>query len=111
MEYRTHMAEQPQWTCDEVKGLLEYGTIADPGHKHKAEFASSALKCIADSELLPDDIRGRVHQVLELYETVSDPFLGRNLPNQKQRQPDKPPVDIEPADVEAQAHQDRSNDE
>jgi hypothetical protein len=71
------MAEQPQWTCDVVKGLLEYGTIADPGHKYQAEFASSyaisALKCSADSELVPDDIRGLVKQVLELYETVSDP--------------------------------------
>ena len=41
------MAEQPQWTRDEVKGLLERGTIADlerlfanPGRKHRAEFAS-----------------------------------------------------------------------
>jgi hypothetical protein len=77
------VAEQPQWTRDEVKGLLECGIIAGPGHKHQAKFASSyaisALKCIADSELLPDDIRGQVQQVLELYETVSDPFLGMNL--------------------------------
>jgi hypothetical protein len=100
------MAEQPQWTRDEVKGLLERGTIADlerlianPGRKNRAEFASSyaisALKSIADSELLPDDIRSLVQQVLELYETASDPFLGMNLPDQKQRQPDKPRADIE----------------
>jgi hypothetical protein len=44
-----------------------------------SSYAISALKCIADSELLPDDIRGQVQQVLELYETVSDPFLGMNL--------------------------------
>jgi hypothetical protein len=66
-----------------LKASAECGIIAGPGHKHQAEFASSyaisALKCIADSELLPDDIRGQVQQVLELYETVSDPFLGMNL--------------------------------
>jgi hypothetical protein len=89
--------------------------IAEPGHKHRAEFASSyaisALKSIADSELLPDDIRSLVQQVLELYQTARDPFLGMNLPDQKQRQPDKVRADIVLADVEALAHQDRSNDE
>jgi hypothetical protein len=89
--------------------------IADPGRKHRAEFASSyaisALKSIADSEVLPDDIRVLVQRVLELYETASNPFLGVNLADQKQRQPDKPRVDIEVADAEAQAHQDWSNDE
>ena len=116
------MAEQPHRTRDEVKGLLERGTIADlerlitnPDRKNRAEFASSyaisALKNIADSELLPDDIRSLVQQVLELYETASDPFLGMNLPDQKQRHPDKARADIEPEDAEAQAHQDWSNDE
>jgi hypothetical protein len=116
------MAEQPQRIREEVKGLLERGTIADlerlianPGRKNRAEFASSfaisTLKNIADSELLPDDIQSLVQQVLELYETASDPFLGMNLPDQKQRHPDKARADIEPEDAEAQAHQDWSNDE
>jgi hypothetical protein len=60
---------------------------------------------------LPDDIRVLVQQVFELYETASNPFLGMNLPDQKQRQPDKSRVDIEVEDAEAQAHQDWSNDE
>jgi hypothetical protein len=89
--------------------------ISDPGRKHRAEFASSyaisALKSIADAEVLPDDIRVLVKQVFELYETASNPFLGMNLPDQKQRQPDKPRVDIEVEGPEAQAHQDWSNDE
>ena len=116
------MAEQPQWTRDEVKGLLEHGTIVDleklianPGRKYREQYAHTyaieALKTVADSELLPDDIRSLVQQVLELYETASDPFLGINLPDQKQRHPNKARADIEPADVEAQAHQDWSNDE
>ena len=116
------MAEQPQWTRNEVKGLLERGTIADleklianPGRKYREQYAHTyaidALRHIADSELLPDDIRSLVQQVLELYETASDPFLGMNLLDQKQRHPDKARADIEPEDAEAQAHQDWSNDE
>jgi hypothetical protein len=100
------MAEQTQWTRDDVKGLLERGTIADlerlianPGRKHRAEFASSyaisALKSIADSEVLPDGIQILVQQILELYESARNPFLGMNLPDQKQRQPNKARVDIE----------------
>ena len=116
------MAEQPQWTRDEVKGLLEHGTIADleklianPGRKYREQYAHTyainALRNIADSELLPDDVRALVQRVLELHEKASDPFLGMDLSDQKQRQPDKPRVDIEPEDAEAQAHQDWSNDE
>jgi hypothetical protein len=117
-----NMAEQPQWTRDEVKGLLERGTIADleklianPGRKYREQYAHTyainALRNIADSELLPDDVRALVQYVLELHEKASDPFLGMDLSDQKQRQPDKPRVDIEPEDAEAQAHQDWSNDE
>jgi hypothetical protein len=53
------------------------------------------LKGETYSEVLPDDIRVLVQQVLELYERASDPFLGMNLPDQKQRQPNKARVDIE----------------
>jgi hypothetical protein len=117
-----NMAEQPQWTRDEVKGLLERGTIADleklianPGRKYREQYAHTyainALRNIADSELLPDDVRALVQRVLELHEKASDPFLGMDLSEQKQRQPDKPRVDIEAEDAEAQAHQDWSNDE
>jgi hypothetical protein len=116
------MAEQPQWTRDEVKGLLERGTIADleklianPGRKYREQYAHTyainALRNIADSELLPDDIRALVQRVLELYEKASDPFLGMDLSDQKQRQPDNPRVDIEAVDAEEQSHQDWSNDE
>ena len=118
------MAEQPQWTRDEVKGLLERGTIADleklianPGRRYREQYAHTyainALRNIADSELLPDDVRALVQRVLELHEKASDPFLGMDLSDQKQRQRqmDKPRVDIEPEDAEAQAHQDWSNDE
>ena len=116
------MAEQPQWTRDEVKGLLERGTIADleklianPGRKYREQYAHTyaidALRNIADSELLPDDVRALVQYVLELYEKASDPFLGMDLSDQKQRQLDKPRVDIEAEGAEAQAHQDWSNDE
>src|SRR6266704_3494990 len=111
------MAEQPQWTRDEVKGLLERGTIADleklianPGRKYREQYAHTyainALRHIGNSELLPDDVRALVQYVLELYEKASDPFLGMDLSDQKQRQLDKPRVDIEAEDAEAQAHQD-----
>ena len=116
------MAEQPQWTRDEVKGLLERGTIADleklianPGRKYREQYAHTyaidALRNIADSELLPDDVRALVQRVLELYEKASDPFLGMDISDRKQEQTDKPRVDIEAEDAEAQAHQDWSNDE
>jgi hypothetical protein len=117
-----NMAEQPLWTRAEVKGLLELGPIADleklianPGRRYREQYAHTyainALRNIADSELLPDDIRALVQHVLELYEKASDPFLGMDLSDQKQRQPDKPRVDIEAVDAESQAHQDWSNDE
>ena len=116
------MAEQPQWTRDEVKGLLERGTIADleklianPGRKYREQYAHryaiDALRNIADSELLPDDVRALVQRVLELHEKASDPFLGMDPIGSEERQPDKPRVDIEAEDAEAQAHQDWSNDE
>ncbi len=115
------MAER-QWSHDELKGILELGPIADleklianPGRKYREQYAHTyaieALKTVADSELLPDDVRALVQYVLELHEKASDPFLGMDLSDQKQRQPDKPRVDIEAEDAEAQAHQDWSNDE
>ena len=116
------MVEQPQWTRDEVRGLLERGPIADleklianPGRKYREQYAHTyaidALRNIADSELLPDDVRALVQRVLELHEKASDPFLGMDLSDQKQRQPNKPRVDIEAEDAEAQAHQDWANED
>ena len=116
------MAEQPQWTRDEVRGLLERGPIADlenlianPGRKYREQFAHTyaidALRNIADSELLPDDVRALAQRVLELHEKASDPFLGMDISDQKQMPLGKPRVDIEAEDAEAQAHQDWSNDE
>ena|SRR5258706_271063 len=116
------MAEQPQWTHDQLKDLLERGTIAklerliaNPDRKYRQEFANdytvAALRYIAESKVLPDDIQVLVLRILALRETACDPFLGMNLPDQKQRQQVRPRVDIEAADAEAQAHQDWSNDE
>jgi len=87
------MAER-QWTHDELQGLLEMGSsanlgklIAEPGRKYRAEFARDdtldALRNIAASDVLPDDIRALVQRVLVLYETASDPFL--NLSTRKGR--------------------------
>ena len=39
---------------------------------------------IAESDVLPDDIRALVQRVLSLYETASDPFLGMNLSTTEQ---------------------------
>src|SRR5579859_4791468 len=107
------MAEQEhRWTQVELAGILEMSVIADlerliadPGRKHRYEFANSyainALQNLADAEILPDEIRVLVQRILALHKTASDPFFGMNLPR----------VDVEPADAEAQARQDWSNDE
>ena len=115
------MAET-RWTHDELKGLLEKGSIADlekllanPGRKYREQFAHTyvidALRHIAESEVLPEDIRLMVQRVLDLHEKASDPFLGMDLADQKQEQQGKPRVDIEAENAEEQAHQDWSNDE
>jgi hypothetical protein len=106
------MAEQPQWTHTELAGILEMSVIsdlerliADPGRKHRYEFANSyainALQNLADAEVLHNDIRVLVQRILALHKTASDPFLGMNLPQ----------VGIETVDAEEQARQDWSNDE
>jgi hypothetical protein len=116
------MVEQPQWTRDEVRGLLERGPIADleklianPSRKYREQYAHTyaidALRNIADSELLPDDVRALAQRVLELHEKASDPFLGMDISDQKQMPPGKPRVDIEAENAEELAHQDWSNDE
>jgi len=80
------MAEH-QWTHVELKVLLERSSIADleklianPGRKYREQFAHSyainALRNIAESDVLPEDIWMLVQRVLELYEKASDPFLG-----------------------------------
>ncbi len=87
------MAEK-RWTHDELKGLLERGTIhdlerliAEPGRQDRQEFAHdyaiSALRNIAESEVLPDDIRQLALQVLELHKVASNPFLGMDSPSRK----------------------------
>src|SRR6266705_990765 len=97
---------ETRWTHDEVKGLLKKSSIADleklianPGRKYREQFAHTyaidALRNIAESDVLPEDIRVLVQRVLELHEKASNPFLGMDLSDQKQRQPDKPRVDIE----------------
>jgi len=111
------MAEQRPWTHEELKDLLEKGSIADlekliakPGRKYRVEFARdytlAAFRSVAESEVLPDDIRALVQRILALYETASDPFLGMNLSITEEQ--GKPQVDI---DAETQARQHRSNDE
>lgn len=83
------MAEQ-QRTHEEVKVILERGVIADlekliatPERKYRPEFAHTyainALKTLAESDVLPEDIRVLVQRVYELHEKASDPFLGMNL--------------------------------
>ena len=83
------MAEN-QWTHKQLKDLLEMGPIADleklianPGRKYRPEFAHTyaitALRNVAESDVLPEDIRALVKRVLELHEKASDPFLGMNL--------------------------------
>ena len=88
------MVENTRWTHDELKSLLERGTLADleklianPERKHRQEFAHSyainVLKLLAESDVLPDDIRELVQRVFELHTIASDPFLGMNLPERK----------------------------
>ncbi len=106
------MTEQRQWTHDELKGLLEVSSIKDleklianPEHKYRQELANiyaiNALKDLAESDVLPEDIRGLVQRLLDLHKQASDPFPGMNPP---QRGSDA-------EDAEAQARQDWSNDE
>ena len=83
------MAEN-KWTHDELKAILEQGSIADlekliahPDRKYREQYAHGyaidALKNVAESDVLPGDIRALVQRVLELHEKASDPFLGMNL--------------------------------
>src|SRR5713101_3794621 len=79
-----HGRKWPRFKTNDIKGLLERGTIADleklianPGRKYREQYAHTyainALKTVADSELLPDDVRALVQYVLELREKASDP--------------------------------------
>ena len=116
------MAEQRQWTHEELKSFLEKESIANletlianPGRKYRPEFARdaviNALRSIAVSDVLPDDIRVLVQRILTLYETASDPFLGMNLSTESERPQSRPLQGIDAADAEAQVRQDWSNDE
>jgi hypothetical protein len=104
---------------------LELGAIADlekfivnPSRKYRELYAHTyaidALRTLAASDVLPEDIRILVQRVYDLHEKASDPFLGMDISDRNQGQPDKPRVDIEAEDAEdaeAQAHQDWSNNE
>ena len=70
------MSDQQQklWTHDETTSLLQHGTIAnlekliaDPKRKYRQELAATytvqALKLLAESEVLPDDIRSFVVRI------------------------------------------------
>ena len=87
------MAEH-QWTHDELKGILEMGPIADleklianPGRKYREQYAHTyaigALRNVAESDVLPEDIRVLVQRILDLHEKASDPFLGMDLPTKE----------------------------
>ncbi len=115
-------AQEHRWTHEELKGLLEKGTLVDlerliatPGRKYRPELARdsviTALRSIADSDVLPDDLRVLVQRILALYETASDPFLGMNLSTGSEQSQGKPLRSRETKDAEAQARQDWSNDE
>ena len=83
-----------QWTHDELKGILEMGPIADlerlianPGRKYREQYAHGyaigALRNVAESDVLPEDIRVLVQRILDLHEKASDPFLGMDLPTKE----------------------------
>ena len=86
-----------QWTHEELKRLLELGPIADleklianPGRKYREQYAHTyaidALRNIAESDVLPEDIRVLVQHVLNLHEKASDPFLGMDLPTKESKE-------------------------
>jgi hypothetical protein len=83
-----------QWTHDELKGILEMGPIddlekliANPGRKYREQYAHryaiGALRNVAESDVLPEDIRVLVQRILDLHEKASDPFLGMDLPTKE----------------------------
>jgi hypothetical protein len=86
-----------RWTHDELKSILERGSIADleklianPGRKYREQYAHTsaidALRNIAESDVLPEDIRVLVQRVLDLHEKASDPFLGMDLPTKESKE-------------------------
>ncbi len=67
------------WTHEELKVLLELRSIADleklianPGRKYREQYAHTyainALRNIAASDVLPEDIRVLVQRVYDLHE-------------------------------------------
>ena len=110
------MAET-RWTHDELKGQLEKGSIADleklianPGRKYREQFAHTyaidALRNIAESDVLPEDIRVLVQRVLELHEKASDPFLGMDRADREQEQQGKPRPGFDAEDLSERVHED-----
>jgi len=115
------MAEQQPWTHEELKDLLEKGSIADlekliakPDRKYRVEFARdyalAAFRSVAESEVLPDDIRVLVQRILALYETASDPFLGMNLSTTEGQQ-SQHPRGFDAEDLSERVHEDWANEE
>lgn len=61
--------------------------IANPGRKYREQYAHGyaigALRNVAESDVLPEDIRVLVQRILDLHEKASDPFLGMDLPTKE----------------------------
>ena len=101
---------------------MEKGSIADleklianPGRKYREQFAHTyaidALKNIAESDVLPEDIRVLVQRVLELHEKASDPFLGMDRADREQEQQGKPRPGFDAEDLSERVHEDWANEE
>jgi hypothetical protein len=115
------MTEQRQWTHEELRDLLEKGSVIDlekliakPDRKYRVEAARdytiAAFRSVAESEVLPDDIRILVQRILALYETASDPFLGMNLSTMEGQQSQQP-RGFDAEDLSERVHEDWANEE
>ena len=64
--------------------------IANPGRKYREHYAHTyaidALRTLAASDVLPEDIRVLVQRVYDLHEKASDPFLGMDLPTKESKE-------------------------
>jgi hypothetical protein len=89
--------------------------LANPGRKYREQiahtYAINALRNIAESDVLSEDIRVLVQRVLDLHEKASDPFLGMDLADQKQRQQGKSRPGFDSEDLPERVHEDWANEE